>query len=53
MVDLWGEGETLLARIFSLIFLGDLASMYLAILDQIDPTPIAMITDFKEEMAKE
>ena len=53
MVDLWGEGETLLARIFSLIFLGDLASIYLAILYQIDPTPIAMITDFKEEMAKE
>jgi len=53
MIDLWGEGETLLARIFSLILLGDMASIYLAILYHIDPTPITLIGNLKAEMAKD
>ena len=45
-------GESLLARFFSLIFLGDLASVYLAVLGGVDPTPVAKIDYLKNEMAK-
>lgn len=53
IVELRGEGETLLSRVFSLILQGDLASIYLAILYHIDPGPIRLIKDFKAEMAKD
>jgi len=45
-----GKGE--MARMFSLIFLGDLVSYYLALLNQIDPSPVACIEDLKKELAK-
>lgn len=45
-----GKGK--MARMFSLIFLGDLASYYLAILNQVDPSPVACIENLKEELAK-
>src|SRR5665648_538477 len=41
-----------MARMFSLIFLGDLASYYLAILNQVDPSPVACIEDLKKELVK-
>jgi len=41
-----------MARMFSLIFLGDLVSYYLAILNQVDPSPVACIEDLKKELAK-
>jgi len=46
------KGKGKMARMFSLIFLGDLASYYLAILNQVDPTPVACIEDLKKELAK-
>jgi len=46
------KGKGKMARMFSLIFLGDLASYYLAILNQVDPTPVAGIEDLKKELAK-
>jgi glucose/mannose-6-phosphate isomerase len=46
------KGKGKMARMFSLIFLGDLASYYLAILNQIDPSPVACIEDLKKELAK-
>ena len=47
------KGRGKMARMFSLIFLGDLASYYLAILNQVDPSPVACIEDLKEELAKQ
>lgn len=44
------EGESLLARLFSLIYLGDYASVYLAILNRVDPTTIEPIDFLKEKM---
>ncbi len=41
-----------MARMFSLIFLGDLASYYLAILNQVDPSPVACIEDLKKELVR-
>jgi len=46
------RGKRKMARMFSLIFLGDLASYYLAILNQVDPSPVACIEDLKKELAK-
>ena len=41
-----------LARMFSLVYIGDFVSFYLAILNKRDPTPVERITYLKEELAK-
>ena len=52
----WGEvtseGQSRLARLVSLINLGDWVSLYLAYLRQVDPTPIGLIDTLKRELAK-
>jgi glucose/mannose-6-phosphate isomerase len=45
--EFWGTGTGLLTQIFSLILLGDYASVYLALLRGLDPTPIATIDKMK------
>ena len=45
------KGKGKMARMFSLIYLGDLVSYYLAILNQVDPSPVACIEDLKKELA--
>ena len=52
LIDIWSRGEDLLSRIFSLIYIGDFISFYLAILYGIDPTPVDKITYLKNELAK-
>lgn len=47
------QGESLLARIFSLVHLGDWISFYLAVLNGVDPTPVEVIQHLKSELAKE
>ncbi|MBC8473235.1 MAG: bifunctional phosphoglucose/phosphomannose isomerase, partial [Candidatus Omnitrophica bacterium] len=44
--------ESLLARLFSLIYIGDFLSYYLAILNGIDPTPVKKVDYLKAELAK-
>jgi len=46
------KGKGKMSRMFSLIYLGDLASYYLAILNRVDPSPVAYIEDLKKELAK-
>ncbi len=48
----WSEGSSLLARMFSLVYLGDWVSFYLAILHGVDPSPVAVIDHLKNELAK-
>lgn len=48
IVRVSGRGDSLLARIFSLIHLGDWVSYYLARLNDADPTPIPPIVKLKE-----
>lgn len=45
-------GNALAARIFSLIYTGDFASYYLALLNGRDPTPVERIAHLKKELAK-
>jgi glucose/mannose-6-phosphate isomerase len=52
VIEIWSRGEDLLARIFSLIYIGDFISFYLAILYGIDPTPVDRVTYLKKELAK-
>ncbi|HEX6983257.1 MAG TPA: bifunctional phosphoglucose/phosphomannose isomerase [Balneolaceae bacterium] len=46
------RGESRLARMFSLIQLADWTSFYLAMLNEIDPTPIAKIDLLKSKLAE-
>lgn len=46
------KGTTALARMFSLVHLGDWTSYYLAVLNGDDPMPVPVIEDFKMELAR-
>lgn len=46
------RGENCTERIFSLVLLGDLVSLYLAVLRGIDPSPVRVIDRLKAELAK-
>jgi glucose/mannose-6-phosphate isomerase len=48
--EVWSEGDSLLARIFSVICLGDFVSFYLACLNSVDPTPVAVIETLKQRL---
>lgn len=50
--DIISEGNSLLARTFHLIQLGDWTSYYLSILKGIDPTPVEILVNLKEELKK-
>jgi len=50
IIEIWSRGEGLLSRIFSLIYIGDFISYYLAILYGIDPTPVDRVTYLKEQL---
>jgi glucose/mannose-6-phosphate isomerase len=52
LAEFSGQGETLLARLFSLICLGDFASVYLSLLYGINPKPVQVIDYLKRELAK-
>jgi glucose/mannose-6-phosphate isomerase len=44
-------GQGLLARLYSLALLGDLASLHVAAARGVDPTPVAPIDRLKRELA--
>jgi glucose/mannose-6-phosphate isomerase len=46
------RGKTKLAKMFSVLFLGDMTSLYLAILLGVDPAPVKIITAMKKEMQR-
>lgn len=50
--EAWAQGESLLAKMFSLFYLGDYVSIYAAFLNDIDPTNIDSISRLKVEMKK-
>lgn len=50
--EILSRGKSRLARIASLIFYGDHVSVYLALLEGIDPTAVEMISRFKKEMSR-
>ncbi len=52
VVNVFSQGDFPLGRIFSLVQLGDFTSFYLAILNEVDPTPVHPIEDLKRKMAE-
>ncbi len=46
------EGRSKLARALSALYLGDIATVYHAILTGVDPTPVVKIESLKKELAK-
>lgn len=50
--EIQSEGKSRLSRLFSVIYLGDWASFYLALLYHIDPTPVAIIESLKKQLAR-
>ena len=49
-LEIYATGETRLAKMFSVLHMGDLVSVYLAILGKVDPTPVSTITKVKAEL---
>ncbi|MFA5308332.1 MAG: bifunctional phosphoglucose/phosphomannose isomerase [Dehalococcoidales bacterium] len=47
-----GEGQSALAQMVSLVMFGDFASYYLAILYQVDPSPVKVISYLKDKLAR-
>lgn len=45
------QGESRLARLFSLVYLGDFITLYLALIKGVDPTPVEVIDLLKRKMA--
>src|SRR3954471_23994188 len=45
------RGQTTVERVFSLILLGDLVSLYLAVLRGVDPEPVELLHALKSELA--
>jgi glucose/mannose-6-phosphate isomerase len=52
VMEIFSEGNSRLERMFSLIQFGDWVSFYLAMLNQVDPTPVAVIDFLKTELGK-
>lgn len=51
-IEVESVGKSRLARLFSLVYLGDFVTCYLPILGHVDPTPVAIIDLFKEKMGQ-
>ena len=52
VVRVEARGDSRLERVLSLVLLGDLASVYLAVLDGVDPTPAEPLDRFKAALAE-
>jgi len=52
VIEVESIGKSLLARTFSLIYIGTFVSFYLAILNGIDPSPVNNVTYLKKQLAK-
>lgn len=50
ITHVWPMGSSRLARFFSLIYVGDFASLYLAFLNGVDPTPVRVIDLLKKRL---
>jgi glucose/mannose-6-phosphate isomerase len=52
LIQIAVEGKSKLARALSTLYLGDIASVYHALLTGVDPTPVIKIESLKKELAK-
>lgn len=52
LFEVWSRGESSLAKMSSVICIGDFASVYLAVLRGVDPTPVNTISMLKERLKR-
>ena len=52
IIEIRPKGKSKLAKVMYLICLGDFVSFYLAILRDIDPSPVDVISEFKDRLAE-
>jgi len=52
VLEIFAEGDSLVTRMFSLIYLADFVSIYLALVRGIDPGLVKVIDLFKQKMAE-
>ncbi len=52
VIDIYSRGDDPLERVFSLIQLGDFVSYYLAVLREVDPSPVEVIERLKGKLAE-
>jgi glucose/mannose-6-phosphate isomerase len=52
VLKIYARGEGKLAKMFSVLCVGDFTSVYLAILQGVDPTPVKIIDEVKIELVK-
>jgi glucose/mannose-6-phosphate isomerase len=52
MFEVWAQGKSTLARMLSTILVGDFASVYLAMLRGVDPTPVDTVSVMKEKIER-
>ncbi|MTI79668.1 MAG: bifunctional phosphoglucose/phosphomannose isomerase [Firmicutes bacterium] len=52
VINVSSRGESELARMFSLVYLGDFVSIYLPMLKNVDPSPVDFIVLFKQKMGQ-
>ena len=51
LTEVWSQGNSSLARLISLSYFSNFVSLYLALLDDVDPTPVEPIAYFKRKLA--
>ena len=52
VVEVWTKGKSTMARLYSSILAGDFISVYLALLNGVDPTPVRRIEELKKQLIK-
>lgn len=52
IIEVTSRGSGALARLFSVLYLGDFVSYYLALAQSVDPTPVDRITLLKKQLAE-
>jgi len=50
--EVWSKGKSDLSKMLSMICIGDFTSVYHALMNEIDPTPVNIITQLKEKIRK-
>jgi glucose/mannose-6-phosphate isomerase len=50
--EIYARGKGKLAKMFSVLRIGDFTSVYLAVLQGVDPTPVKIIDEVKKELGK-
>jgi glucose/mannose-6-phosphate isomerase len=48
--EVWSQGKSALARMLSTVCIGDFTSVYLALLRNVDPTPVETINLLKQKI---